>query len=545
MPPSIMCPSSPFNGHPRDSDRLSRVVGGGTAGLAIAGRLAANRDISVAVIEAGSFYQLDNGNGRSVGSYEQWAEQVGDDSYLFDNFKPYFQRSATLTEPNLAKRYPTNGTVEFDATSFNNTIGGPLQVSWANWATPIGSWGQIALASAGIPPINGFNSGKLLGSTWVTQSLNPVNQHRSSSQTSYLDEAINTTSIVVYTRTQASKILFDANNTATGVSVQTAGLPYTLHARLEVILSAGVFQSPQLLMLSGIGPRETLENQGIPVLADLPGVGQNLWDHAYYGVSFRVNVDTSSRLSNDPIYAAQAAENYTSTQTGPLTAVGAFIGFEKLPASYRQNLSASARERLDSAFPDDWPEIEYLIESAFDGYNTNYTAVDPNDGYQYATISSALVAPLSRGNVTISTADPTQPPVINPNWLTDPADVQLAILAFKRVREIWGYMNGTTIGEEYFPGTAEVATDEEILGFIRKALVQLWHAAGTCKMGKAGDEKEGGDRMAVVDPEGRVYGVRGLRVVDASVFPVLPPGHPQATVYALAEKIADAILSGD
>ncbi|KAL9055652.1 MAG: hypothetical protein Q9206_003054 [Seirophora lacunosa] len=566
-----MCPSSPFNGHPRDSDRLSRVVGGGTAGLAIAGRLAANRDISVAVIEAGSFYQLDNGNGsvipalaplQHVGSLPndtqplidwgfvtvpqaQWAEQVGDDSYLFDNFKPYFQRSATLTEPNLAKRYPTNGTVEFDATSFNNTIGGPLQVSWANWATPIGSWGQIALASAGIPPINGFNSGKLLGSTWVTQSLNPVNQHRSSSQTSYLDEAINTTSIVVYTRTQASKILFDANNTATGVSVQTAGLPYTLHARLEVILSAGVFQSPQLLMLSGIGPRETLENQGIPVLADLPGVGQNLWDHAYYGVSFRVNVDTSSRLSNDPIYAAQAAENYTSTQTGPLTAVGAFIGFEKLPASYRQNLSASARERLDSAFPDDWPEIEYLIESAFDGYNTNYTAVDPNDGYQYATISSALVAPLSRGNVTISTADPTQPPVINPNWLTDPADVQLAILAFKRVREIWGYMNGTTIGEEYFPGTAEVATDEEILGFIRKALVQLWHAAGTCKMGKAGDEKEGGDRMAVVDPEGRVYGVRGLRVVDASVFPVLPPGHPQATVYALAEKIADAILSGD
>ncbi|KAI4088082.1 MAG: hypothetical protein LQ344_006344 [Seirophora lacunosa] len=598
-----MCASSPFNGHPRGSDRLSRVVGGGTAGLAIAGRLAANRDISVAVIEAGSFYQLDNGNGsvipalaplQHVGSlpndtqplidwgfvtvpqagvnnrrmhyargktlggssalnylafHRQVAQiagcKVGDDSYLFDNFKPYFQRSATLTEPNLAKRYPTNGTVEFDATSFNNTIGGPLQVSWANWATPIGSWGQIALASAGIPPINGFNSGKLLGSTWVTQSLNPVNQHRSSSQTSYLDEAINTTSIVVYTRTQASKILFDANNTATGVSVQTAGLPYTLHARREVILSAGVFQSPQLLMLSGIGPRETLESHDIPVLSDLPGVGQNLWDHVYYGVSFRVNVDTSSRLSNNPIYAAQAAENYTSTQTGPLTAVGAFIGFEKLPASYRQNLSASARERLDSAFPKDWPEIEYLIESAFDGYNTNYTAVDPNDGYQYATISSALVAPLSRGNVTISTADPAKPPDINPNWLTDPADVELAILAFKRVREIWGYMNGTTIGEEYFPGTAQVATDEEILGFIRKALVQLWHAAGTCKMGKAGDEKEGGDRLAVVDPEGRVYGVEGLRVVDASVFPVLPPGHPQATVYALAEKIADDILSGN
>ncbi|KAL8752005.1 MAG: hypothetical protein Q9184_005876, partial [Pyrenodesmia sp. 2 TL-2023] len=579
------------------------VVGGGTAGLAIASRLAANAKTSVAVVEAGGFYELDNGNGSvipalaplqhvgslpndtqplidwgfvtvpqagadnrrmhyargktlggssalnylayhqgSAGSYQQWAEQVGDDDYLFDNFLPYFQRSANLTIPNLEKRIPTNGTVGFDPTAFNNSIGGPLQVSWANWANPIGSWGQIALATAGIPPINGFNSGKLIGSTWVSQTLNPANQHRSSSKTSYLDEAINKTSIVVYTHTLATRVLFDANKTATGVSVQTAGLPYTFHARREIILSAGVFQSPQLLMLSGIGPRETLEDHGIPVLVDLPGVGQNLWDHIYYGVSFRVNVDTSSRLSNDPMYAAQAAENYTSTQTGPLTAVGAFIGFEKLPASYRDNLSAAARERLDSAFPDDWPELEYLIENSFDGYNTNYTAVDPNDGYQYATISSALVAPLSRGNVTISSADPRDPPIINPNWLTDPADVELAILGFKRVREIWGYMNGTTIGEEYFPGTAGVKTDEEILSFIRKAVVQLWHAAGTCKMGKVG---KGENEMAVLDGHGKVYGVTRLRVVDASAFPVLPPGHPQATVYALAEKIADDIIHGN
>ena len=451
---------------------------------------------------------------------------------------PYFERSATLTAPNLEKRYPPNGTVDFDANAFNNSIGGPLQISWANWASPIGSWGQIALSTAGIPPINGFNSGKLFGSTWVSQTLNPKNQHRSSSQTSYLNEAINTTSIVVYTQALANKILFNGNKTATGVSVQTAGLPYTLHARREVILSAGAFQSPQLLMLSGIGPRKTLENYNIPVLADLPGVGQNLWDQIYYGVSFRVNVDTSSRLANDPIYAAQAAENYTSTQTGPLTAVGAFIGFEKLPASYRQNLSASARDRLDSEFPNDWPEIEYLVESAFDGYNTNYTAADPNDEYQYATISSALVAPLSRGNITISSSNPTDPPVINPNWLTDPTDIELAILAFKRVREIWEYMNGTTIGEEYFPGTAAVSTDAEILSFIRKALVTLWHAAGTCKMGRRKDP------MAVLDGQGRVYGVKGLRVVDASAFPLLPPGHPQATVYALAEKIADLILRG-
>ncbi|KAI4276461.1 MAG: hypothetical protein LQ337_002477 [Flavoplaca oasis] len=155
----------------------------------------------------------------------------------------------------------------------------------------------------------------------MSQTLSPDDQHRSSSQTSYLNRAINNTSIVVYNSTLANKILFNANNSATGVAVQTASLPFALHASSEVILSAGVFQSPQLLMLSGIGPQETLASYEIPILVDLRGVGQNFWDQAYYGASFRVNVETTSRL-REPIYAAQAAENYTSTLTGPLTSVG-------------------------------------------------------------------------------------------------------------------------------------------------------------------------------------------------------------------------------
>ena len=109
--------------------------------------------------------------------------------------------------------------MDFNASSFDNSLGGPVQVSWANWANPIGSWAQKALATAGIPPIDGFNSGKLIGSSWMSQTLNPGDQHRSSSQTSYLNRAINTTSIVVYTHTLANRILFDAKNTATDVSV--------------------------------------------------------------------------------------------------------------------------------------------------------------------------------------------------------------------------------------------------------------------------------------------------------------------------------------
>lgn len=141
------------------------------------------------------------------------------------------------------------------------------------------------------------------------------------------------TDIVVYTQTLGKRILFDSNKTATGVLVVTGGASYSLSARKEVILSAGTFQSPQLLMVSGIGPRKTLEIHNITVLSDLPGVGQNLWDQVYYGASFRVNVETSSRVNNDKVYAAQVAQDYLNNQTGPLTSVGGFLGFEKLPPS--------------------------------------------------------------------------------------------------------------------------------------------------------------------------------------------------------------------
>ena len=269
----------------------------------------------------------------TTGSYQQWAEQVGDNSYLYENLLPYFERSCHLTPPNFEKRYPTNGTVDFDPSVFNNTIGGPLQISWPSWANPIGTWVQKALAAAGMKGLAGFNSGELIGHAWISQTLNPVNQSRSSSQTSFLDDAMRNTDIVVYTQTLGKRILFDSNKTATGVLVVTGGASYSLSARKEVILSAGTFQSPQLLMVSGIGPRKTLEIHNITVLSDLPGVGQNLWDQVYYGASFRVNVETSSRVNNDKVYAAQVAQDYLNNQTGPLTSVGGFLGFEKLPPS--------------------------------------------------------------------------------------------------------------------------------------------------------------------------------------------------------------------
>lgn len=151
--------------------------------------------------------------------------------------------------------------------------------------------------------------------------------------------------------------------------------------------------------------------------------------------------------------------------------------------------------------------------------------MQPQDGRQYATILPTLVAPTSRGNVSIISADTDDLPVIHMNWLTTETDQQVLVAAFKRVRDIFHSeaMAPIIVGEEFFPGK-EYQTDREILEVIRDTAMAPWHASGTCKMGTRSD------RMAVLDSRARVFGVEKLRVVDASAFPVLPPGHPQSVV---------------
>ena len=289
-------------------------------------------------------------------------------------------------------------------------------------------------------------------------------------------------------------------------------------------------------MVLGIGPRGTLEGLGIPVLKELPGVGQNLWDQPWYGTSFRVNVPTNSAGLNNPVAAAAAVQAYLDIASGPLSVSGTgVLGFERLPATIRSSLSLATQKALNDIFPADWPDLEFLPTSGFGGNQTDYQTEDPLDGFNYATVATALVAPLSRGNILINSTSMSDPPLINPNWLTDPADIEVAMAAFKRQQQVWDHMSSLTIGEEYFPGLS-VQSDAENLQFIRESLAPIWHAAATCKMGKETDE------LAVLDTDMKVYGISGLRVVDASSFPFLPPGHPQATVYALAEKVASEIV---
>ncbi|KAL8748948.1 MAG: hypothetical protein Q9199_007978 [Rusavskia elegans] len=554
------------------------VVGGGTAGLTVAARLAEDRSRSVAVIEAGGFYEQDNGNisvvpgyasffsgtdpsnvnplvdwgfvtqplknvdnrrlhytrGKTLGgtpntgALDQWADAVGDDGYKFDNLLPFYKKSVHYTAP-VDTANSTNNQ-DLNAWSPN---GGPLQCSWGKYVDPFGTWVQLAAQKLGFQGINGFQSGKLLGSAYVPFTIDSVKSQRSSSESSFLQSVPRGARLQVYHHALAEKILLDKRNpAATGVVVSSNGTTFTLKARREVILSAGAFQSPQLLMLSGIGPAATLAKYNIPLLVDSPGVGSNLQDHVWWASEYRVLVPTASAGINDASSLAVSRRLYDESASGPLTIPApGFLAWEKL-----KNLSPSSRQALDKAFTADWPDLEHIPIAAAFGYQRNYQKEDPLDGYNYASLGTILAAPLSRGTVSISSANAADPPLIDPNYLSHPADVELAIASIRRQRDFWAQMKDVTIGDEIQPGS-NVTSDADILQFIKNALAPAPHACGTCRMGKR-------DGQSVVDSKGRVYGVKNLRVVDASVFPVLPPGHIQSTVYAVAEKIADDIVKG-
>ncbi|KAL8725086.1 MAG: hypothetical protein Q9166_007580 [cf. Caloplaca sp. 2 TL-2023] len=581
------------------------IIGGGTAGLTVAQRLAENPQLSVAVIEGGSFYEIDNGNysqipaydvqfsspdpasiqplidwgivtspqaqlrnrrihytqgkclggssGRNYlayqrgtrGSYQQWANQVGDQSYAFEKVLAYFQKSPHFTPPNYAKRGPGSSLL-YDPNAFTAS-GGPLQVSYTNFYQPISSFIKQALQKLGLKNIAGLNSGSLLGFSEFTLTVDPKTGTRSSSETSFLQDAIARSMLQVYQKTVAKKIVFDNEKSARGVVVETGGVEYELSARKEVILSAGVvgaqrnhsmygmkaeciqFRSPQLLMVSGI---------------DHPADGMGK-DQPYYSLAYKVNVSTNSQLLVNPAFAAQATEDFLTSQTGPLNSGGGnWVGWEKIPPSLRDGLSKATLTDL-AGFPADWPEIELLpLASA---------TAPAADSDNYAAVSIALLTTTSRGNVTISSIDTNTNPVVTLNWLLSATDREVAVAAFKRARQL-AAATGITIGPEVLPG-AQVQTDEQILEFIRGTVGPIHHASATCSMGRRNDTN------AVVDPAAKVYGVQGLRVVDASAFPLLPPGHPQAsvckttrrsrrrnlanpasTIDMLAEKIADDML---
>jgi choline dehydrogenase len=231
---------------------------------------------------------------------DRWAELVQDDTYRFGQVLPFYQRTATFYPPDNALR-PANASASYNPDAFSDA-GEPLQVSYPIDSIVFSTWMARGMKAIGIQEIQDFNSGTLLGAQWCPFTVRPSDRTRSSSEAAFRERESDDgndnslATLTLYELTMGKRVLFDSNKSATGVQVQTGASAYRLHANHEVIVSAGAFQSPQLLMVSGIGPAETLRRHGIPHIVDLPGVGQNMWDHLLFGPSYRVSKPTNTRI---------------------------------------------------------------------------------------------------------------------------------------------------------------------------------------------------------------------------------------------------------
>ncbi|KAI1206381.1 GMC oxidoreductase [Annulohypoxylon truncatum] len=561
------------------------IVGGGTAGLVLANRLTEDSDVKVAVIEAGTFPEDVVGNMTQVpayapqfegaeldlewnftttpqaglgnipvsyyrakalggcsdinfmayghtskGTHQLWADLVGDDSYTYDNMLQYYKKTMNFSPPNAETRL-ANATPTYNAD--DTATGGGIDVTFPSYAQSWSTWVAQGLAAIGLPQAQSFVDGNLLGHSWQMTGITQSTGIRSSAQAGYLRPVLSRPNLTILNGTFAERIIFNGD-TASGVEVTSKGETYTLSPSKELILSAGVFQSPQLLMVSGVGPKALLEQFNIPLVKDLPGVGQNMQDHITVPISYQVDVVTSSTLEGSAL--ADAITEWNTHGIGPLSNNGGdYIGMEKAPAEFRANFSAEVVKQL-SALPADWPELQYNVLPA----TVSTTSIGGEDsvlGGNYGSMLASVIAPQSRGNVSIASASMSDAPLINPNIFTAQADIDLLLTAFKRVRQTLqsSAMAPIMIGEEFYPGPT-VQTDEQILDYLTETVRPFSHGFATCKMGNSSDPD------AVVDSHGRVFGIKNLRVVDASAFPFLPPGPaPQIQVYTLAEKLADDI----
>ncbi len=362
----------------------------------------------------------------------------------------------------------------------------------------------------GIPSNGDFNGGRQEGVGYY--QLFTRNGWRSSSATAYLRPAERRPNLQVATGAHATRLVFEGTRAA-GVSYRQGGIEKQARARREVIVSAGALQSPQLLQLSGVGPGDLLQSFGIPLVKDLPGVGENLQDHLQLRVMYKC---TKPITTNDDLASwwrsMKIGLKWLLARTGPL-AVGINQGglFTRvLPGSKTPDVQfhfATLSAEMAGAKPHPWPGF---------------------------TMSVCQLRPESRGTVRICSADPLEPPSMRPNYLAAEQDRRCAVAGVRFARAL-----ATTqalkpyVAEEYRPGLS-ATTDEELLEFARNNGATIFHPSGTCKMGD--------DPMAVVDARLRVRGVAALRVVDCSIMPELVSGNTHAPVVMIAEKASDLIL---
>jgi choline dehydrogenase len=392
--------------------------------------------------------------------------------------------------------------------------GGPIGVTKLERFDKLADGFLAASREAGHKLVDDYNDGNYEGTAYLQYSTR--RGYRSSSSVGYLRPARGRANLEVWTDTQVARILIEGRR-AVGVECERGGQMQVARARKEVVLSAGPIQSPKLLELSGIGRGDILAKHGIPVVRELPGVGENLQDHPNTRLTFHCT---------EPITINDVLQN-------PLVKVREGLKYILFGKGLLSICSATAhtvmRSRLDATSPD--LKIQLQPFSGKDRYARRpQDGLDPHSGF---TVGVMALKPKSRGWVHIASADPFANAKIDPKYLDDPDDAQVLLAGIKAVRDVASRPSlKRLIVRETRPGEA-VATDAEILDYIRETTQTTWHVVGSCRMGT--------DRKAVVDTELRVHGIDGLRVADSSVFPTIPSSNTNAPTIALGERAADII----
>jgi choline dehydrogenase len=425
--------------------------------------------------------------------YDHW-RQLGNAGWSYDDVLPLFKKS----ERNERLHDEFHG------------ADGPLNVAERPYTNPLSHVFVEAAQQAGLPLNPDFNGAVQLGCGLfqVTQK----NGSRWSAASAYLHPAARRENLTILTKAQATRVLIEKGR-AVGVEYVRRGKRHMARAGQEVLLAGGAINSPQLLLLSGVGPAAELRALGVRVALDLPGVGKNLQDHLNVNIIRRatrpVTLDSKSRGFAPIAVALQFLLYGTGPGTSNVAEAGAF-GLSGLGAAT--------------------PDIQYHFIPA-QVVNHARTPMD-GDG---VTLHACCLRPQSRGEIRLASTDPLQPPVMDPNYLAADYDLKILVEGLRQGREILAAPAFKPwLGEERIPGAA-IQSEAEIVEFIRATAETEYHPVGTCKMGS--------DPMAVVDERLRVRGIERLRVVDASIMPVLISGNTNAPVIMIAEKASEMMLA--
>ncbi|KAF5024624.1 hypothetical protein F66182_3388 [Fusarium sp. NRRL 66182] len=525
------------------------IVGAGIAGTTLANRLTASGEFQVLLLEAGQldqhedFVTIPGLSATAAGTKYDWN----------------LTSSPSPATGNRAIPLPM-GKVVGGGSTINRMIfvrGSAADFDrWEEFTERGWGWNDMfknfikaenAVAAArelGVRILRDGMGGDNAGGFFATHSQKPVENVRSSGRTAHYDAAADRSNLRLIQNAHVTKVQVEYHR-AVGVKFIHGqnSTHQVVKARKEVILSAGSIFSPQILQLSGIGDATDLAALNITSIVHLPGVGRNLQDHPVLVTVNAITSHLSSANLTDPTFASDMMALYKSNRTGPYAnPTSEFVMF--LPTSnFSSNATAlyqAAREQNPGHFlPEDTPP------SVLEGYAKQHallTAGLASDAetplevfWSDGTLAFGVQHPFSRGSVKLVSKDPLEPPAVDPGFLTNPIDMAIMVDAVKFARAFAATAAVASLSPvEIVPG-ANITADADIESFIRENIGSFAHYASTCRVGP---RRTGG----VVSDDFRVHGVQNLRVVDASVIPLLPAAHTSTTVYALAEKAADIIL---